>query len=573
MGPALQYFMPRPGPDPRGVALEPFVHQVGGHSCILRFDSGTVCKVLIRREHDVYHSLPAELRPFTPQYRGVVLVRVEQSKTGSILLIAHPAGMNHVSVAGVCCPKRNRGTSWGREGERVGDSAGSPKTRDETLEALKQPYMLRLPLSGCPPRTQDLLAQLNPWARRLYQYRVERLREEGEREFLLLEDLTQGFRLPCVLDVKLGCRQHGEGASLEKQRSQSKKCELSTSAELGMRVRDETLEALKQPYMLRLPLSGCPPRTQDLLAQLNPWARRLYQYRVERLREEGEREFLLLEDLTQGFRLPCVLDVKLGCRQHGEGASLEKQRSQSKKCELSTSAELGMRVCGMQVFQLDSDQMIFLNKYLGRSLSAEGCRGVLGQFFHSGAWLRREVIAGVLTRLGELREIVERQEGYRFYSSSLLILYEGAELDSDQMIFLNKYLGRSLSAEGCRGVLGQFFHSGARLRREVIAGVLTRLGELKEIVERQEGYRFYSSSLLILYEGAEPCSVDSVRFDVRLIDFAHTSSPLFSSHDGVTHGGSDAGLLLGLRSLQGMLGEILRQDREGREGLQRPTPL
>ncbi|KAK1151384.1 inositol hexakisphosphate kinase 2-like [Acipenser oxyrinchus oxyrinchus] len=387
MGPALQYFMTRPGPDPRGVALEPFVHQVGGHSCILRFDSGTVCKVLIRREHDVYHSLPAELRPFTPQYRGVVLVRVEQSKTGSILLIAHPAGTNHVSVAGVCCPKRNRGTSWGREGERVGDSAGSPK------------------------------------------------------------------------------------------------------------IRDETLEALKQPYMLRLPLSGCPPRTQDLLAQLNPWARRLYQYRVERLREEGEREFLLLEDLTQGFRLPCVLDVKLGCRQHGEGASLEKQRSQSKKCEQSTSAELGMRVCGMQVFQLDSDQMIFLNKYLGRSLSHGGLSGVLGQFFHSGAWLRRGVIAGVLTRLGELREIVARQKGYRFYSSSLLILYEGAE----------------------------------------------------------------------------PCLVDSVRFDVRLIDFAHTSSPLFSSHDGVTHGGSDAGLLLGLRSLQGMLGEILRQDQEGREGLQRPT--
>lgn len=54
----------------KGVMLEPFVHQVGGHSCVLRFGEQTICKPLIPREHQFYKSLPAAMRRFTPQYRG-----------------------------------------------------------------------------------------------------------------------------------------------------------------------------------------------------------------------------------------------------------------------------------------------------------------------------------------------------------------------------------------------------------------------------------------------------------------------------------------------------------------------
>ena len=54
----------------KGVMLEPFVHQVGGHSCVLRFGEQTICKPLIPREHQFYKSLPSAMRKFTPQYRG-----------------------------------------------------------------------------------------------------------------------------------------------------------------------------------------------------------------------------------------------------------------------------------------------------------------------------------------------------------------------------------------------------------------------------------------------------------------------------------------------------------------------
>jgi inositol-hexakisphosphate kinase len=56
--------------------LEPFIHQVGGHSSILCLDERTVCKPLIKQELNFYESLPKSLKRFTPEYRGVVQVQI-----------------------------------------------------------------------------------------------------------------------------------------------------------------------------------------------------------------------------------------------------------------------------------------------------------------------------------------------------------------------------------------------------------------------------------------------------------------------------------------------------------------
>ncbi|KAI9217393.1 inositol polyphosphate kinase-domain-containing protein, partial [Blastocladiella britannica] len=154
----------------------------------------------------------------------------------------------------------------------------------------------------------------------------------------------------------------------------------------------------------------------------------------------------------------------------------------------------------------------------------------------------------------------------------------------------DKYYGRELAPSALLRALVGFLDDGVAVRTECIPRILARLRELARVVADLDDFRFYASSLLLLYDGdgrdadlgssfeteAEPPShaphPANGQCDVRIIDFAncvtearaYRAAPRRAVPYPPTTDGPDQGYLLGLRNLMRGFDLIARQFGNGR---------
>ncbi|XP_059520703.1 inositol hexakisphosphate kinase 1 isoform X1 [Myotis daubentonii] len=455
----------------RGVLLEPFIHQVGGHSSMMRYDDHTVCKPLISREQRFYESLPPEMKEFTPEYKGVVSVCFEGDSDGYINLVAYPYVESETVEDDTPEREQPRRKHSRRSLHRSGsgsdhkeEKASLPFETTESSQEAKSPKAELHSHSDVPFQMLDGNSGLssekishNPWSLRCHKQQLSRMRSESKDrklyKFLLLENVVHHFKCPCVLDLKMGTRQHGDDASAEKAARQMRKCEQSTSATLGVRVCGMQVRARCCRQPVREPMSAAP----------------------------------------QAKCSPCP----------------RWSRTSSKR-----------------VYQLDTGHYLCRNKYYGRGLSIEGFRNALYQYLHNGLDLRRDLFEPILSKLRGLKAVLERQASYRFYSSSLLVIYDGKECWPESCLDRR---------------------SEMRLKH-----LDTGLPEVAPPCGPSTSPGSSSSTSLE--------SVSSPKVDVRMIDFAHSTFKGFRD-DPTVHDGPDRGYVFGLENLISIM-EQMRDENQ-----------
>jgi 1D-myo-inositol-tetrakisphosphate 5-kinase/inositol-polyphosphate multikinase len=156
---------------------------------------------------------------------------------------------------------------------------------------------------------------------------------------------------------------------------------------------------------------------------------------------------IVLENITNGFKKPNVLDLKLGAQLWDENSKPEKRARLDAVSAETTSGSLGFRIAGMRTYkgtavpdvpeelqkfvEVDKEGGYWVfNKMYGRKFSAEDADDGFVAYVFPGAKSQpeleraREVLAYFLGEVKDIIEVFEKKES-RMYSASILLVYEG----------------------------------------------------------------------------------------------------------------------------------------------------
>ena len=212
--------------------------------------------------------------------------------------------------------------------------------------------------------------------------------------------------------------------------------------------------------------------------------------------------YLVLDDLASAFPHPCVLDVKMGTQTFDEAASPSKVAEEVHK--FPHQHLTGCRVAGMRTFTPATATHATRTKAWCRALTPTDMPVAIT------AWLTCDgelplpppVVHSLLAQLHQLRRVFEVQTAFRFYSSSLLLLYDPLRPALEPLVRMidfthtfgverRKWITELMQAPSCmpRAVLdgwrGQVTDEAASAQdqRRVDGGYLTGLDTLIDMLQ------------------------------------------------------------------------------------------
>lgn len=237
----------------------------------------------------------------------------------------------------------------------------------------------------------------------------------------------------------------------------------------------------------------------------------------------------------------------------------------------------------LQKFDMSKKEYVFIDKYFGKQLTAEEFAQILIFFLYNGTCFRHDLLPGIIKMLQDLRESVKSLSSFRYFSSSLLLIYDGSEcpegLDEkacEQGRAVEDKLHEILTRAKFAEKNNKFEQHEATVKNGEVEGngwsessastssndhlpgpdrssvdserIFKRNGDTQQSMEGQcaaTSENHHDSRSLL---SAEDLSKIRPSVDLRMIDFAHSTHSGFTN-DPLTHKGPDDSYLTGLDSL------------------------
>ncbi|RDL36587.1 uncharacterized protein BP5553_05939 [Venustampulla echinocandica] len=390
--------------------LIPYRHQVGGHNTMWRFSKSAVCKQLHNRENEFYERVERyhpQLLKFLPRYIGVLNVTLDPTAEQHSLSVSGSQVHLNGSIDDGPPPNSHYAAGLLEPARVISQSLNPSSMPIPTVSFADNGHII--PTSFLQSRRHSMGAQ----DRSKSDSDTKSPSQPPDKQGQPLQTLPASEASWGATTVNKKLRNEVFGEAFLQEPAPVRKQRRPTSQPRPLPRHGPSLR-VTNPELLPRPVNPKEAQTQ---------------------RGSRVEYFLLLEDLTAGMKRPCIMDLKMGTRQYGIDAHETKRRSQRKKCGATTSKELGVRVCGLQVWDVKTQTYIFQDKYFGRALKpGREFQNALTRFLYDGmdysSVLRH--IPTILSKLAVLEVIIRGLVGYRFYAASLLMYYDGdTEVEDD----------------------------------------------------------------------------------------------------------------------------------------------